>query len=379
MFDGFMFKSDYYRRYPHLIGVVWPVIFIYWPFFYFYVRELTVSKQIDFSWKQYLNFLPAIVSVLLFIPFYSMSADEKKLNWANCCAHMIVPLDQMSVSSVKSAILMAMPLDIVYAVLSFRLITAYNLKIKQSFSSLEKVSLFWLQTLLLVSCFISFFIFFVAFSAPLGLLNTDHEILSFLFYVGPFIFTYVIAFKTILQPEIFSRIKAAHQAELIRTEQVMVPAVPVPAPDQQDGFASLSREKYQKSWLTNERMAEITDQLLQLMATERPFLEPELTLPQLADRLSISPHRLSQVINRKMNRSFFVLINEYRVQEAKRLLISPQHDHLSILGIALDAGFNSKTTFNTAFVKYTGTTPSKFRIQQESARQGATQNVVGRA
>jgi AraC-like DNA-binding protein len=274
---------------------------------------------------------------------------------------------------------MAMPLDIVYAVLSFRLITAYNLKIKQSFSSLEKVSLFWLQTLLLVSCFISFFIFFVSFSAPLGLFNMDHEVLSFLFYIGPFVFTYVIAFKTILQPEIFSRIKAAHQAELIRTEQVMVPAVPVPAPDQQEGFASLPKEKYQKSWLTNERMAEITDQLLQLMETERPFLEPELTLPQLADRLSISPHRLSQVINRKMNRSFFVLINEYRVQEAKRLLISPQHDHLSILGIALDAGFNSKTTFNTAFVKYTGMTPSKFRIQQESARQGAKQNVVGRA
>jgi AraC-like DNA-binding protein len=64
-----------------------------------------------------------------------------------------------------------------------------------------------------------------------------------------------------------------------------------------------------------------------------------------------------------MNKSFFDFVNEYRVQEAKRLLCSPQSDHLSILGIALDAGFNSKSAFYTAFGKYAGITPSEYRKQ----------------
>jgi AraC-like DNA-binding protein len=112
--------------------------------------------------------------------------------------------------------------------------------------------------------------------------------------------------------------------------------------------------------------------LLRLMEAEKLYLEPELTLPELAAKLSVSPHHLSQVINRETNKSFFDFVNEYRVQEAKRLLGSPKHSHLSILGIALDAGFNSKSAFYTAFGKHIGMTPSEFKKQRRWAEHGAT-------
>jgi AraC-like DNA-binding protein len=82
-----------------------------------------------------------------------------------------------------------------------------------------------------------------------------------------------------------------------------------------------------------------------------------------------------------MNKSFFDFVNEYRVQEAKKLLSSPQYGHYSVYGIALDAGFNSKSAFYAAFGKYAGMSPSEFRKQQQRAlsAQGAVPNPQGPA
>jgi AraC-like DNA-binding protein len=103
------------------------------------------------------------------------------------------------------------------------------------------------------------------------------------------------------------------------------------------------------------------------MNSVKPYLEPELTLMELAAKLSVTPHNLSQVFNCEIKKSFFDFVNEYRVGEAKKLLSSPQYSHYSILGIALDAGFNSKSAFYTAFGKHVGTTPSEFRKRQTEA------------
>ena len=86
-----------------------------------------------------------------------------------------------------------------------------------------------------------------------------------------------------------------------------------------------------------------------------------LTLPMLSRMIDVSPHYLSQVINEKLNKSFFDYINEYRVQETKEALTSSKSERFSILGIAMDAGFNSKSAFYNAFKRHTGMTPSQFK------------------
>ncbi len=371
LIDGFMNVTNYYSRYPRLLGVVWPINFLIGPFLYFYVRELSSPKRIVFSRRHLLHFLPVTVSALLL--FYSVSAYEKAPGWA--CP--IAPLNGTRMLTQNVAPLLVSLQKVVYYIWSFLLVMAYSSRIKQSFSSLEKISLSWLRTLLLLFfslCFL--FTFFAFFSAYFGI----YREIGYLFYLGMAVVTYVMAFKALLRPEIFSRIEVAHRAELIRTDQVMVPDALAPAPDRlQEAGGMMSKEKYRKSLLTDERAAEIVRQLLRLMETEKPYLEPELTLPELAEKLSVFPHHLSQVINREMNKSFFDFVNEYRVQEAKRLLSSSQYGHLSILGIALDAGFNSKSAFYTAFGKYTGMTPSEFRKQWELAEHGAAPNLQGHA
>lgn len=364
LFDGFMYEANYYARYRHLIGVVWPVYFIYWPLLYFYVRELTSPQRIVFSRRQYLHFLPALAAVLLFMPFYRMGANEKMVEWAR----LTISLEHLSLS--KLSLLYAVPIlfvpqKIVYFLLSYRLVTEYNARIRQSFSSLEKISLSWLRAVLLF-VFILFFVvnslsFFVD---SLGIVRE----IRYFFYLSIAGFGFYFAFKIMLQQEIFTRIEIANQAELIRIDEGTVPDATHSSPERlQESNVAIAKGKYQKSLLTDKRAAEIARQLIDLMDSKKPYLEPELTLMELAAKLSISPHNLSQVFNCEIKKSFFDFVNEYRVGEAKMLLSSLQYSHYSILAIALDAGFNSKSAFYTAFGKHAGTTPSEFRKLQTQA------------
>jgi AraC-like DNA-binding protein len=100
-----------------------------------------------------------------------------------------------------------------------------------------------------------------------------------------------------------------------------------------------------------------------LMSTEKPFLNPTLGLPDLAARLSVTSHELSYLVNKGFEENFYQFVNRYRVEEAKRLLHSKEHQHLNMVGIAFESGFNSKTTFNTTFKKLTGLSPSEFQQQ----------------
>ena len=97
------------------------------------------------------------------------------------------------------------------------------------------------------------------------------------------------------------------------------------------------------------------------MEQERPFTDGDLTIQKLADKLSIPAPHLSQTINERLGKSFPDFINSYRIEEAKKKLLDPALKHLSILGIAEEVGFSSKSSFNSVFKKITGITPSEFR------------------
>ncbi len=108
------------------------------------------------------------------------------------------------------------------------------------------------------------------------------------------------------------------------------------------------------------------EQLLSLMEAEKPYLEVELSLPDLARRLQMPVPLLSQVINEGTGKNFNDFINAYRVAEFLRQAGEPANAHLSLLGIALNSGFNSKSTFNRAFKKVTGTSPKEYLDRPKS-------------
>jgi AraC-like DNA-binding protein len=97
------------------------------------------------------------------------------------------------------------------------------------------------------------------------------------------------------------------------------------------------------------------------MKKNKPHLDPEINIYQLAKLLDVKKHHLSQVINEKSGMNFFDFINSFRVAEIKRNLADTDMKNLTLLGVALESGFNSKATFNAAFKKFTGLTPSDFQ------------------
>lgn len=126
-----------------------------------------------------------------------------------------------------------------------------------------------------------------------------------------------------------------------------------------------------KSRFDDETASRLKLRLDQLMTNQRLYLDTELNLPQLAEHMQLSVHDLSYLLNEVVGSNFFQYINEHRVEEAKQLMLSGKYKHLNILGIAYSAGFSSKTTFNTAFKKQTGLSPSQFLKQAQQSPQSS--------
>jgi AraC-like DNA-binding protein len=134
-----------------------------------------------------------------------------------------------------------------------------------------------------------------------------------------------------------------------------------------EGPATDDSTVYEKSGLTEAQAAEYEKKLLRLMDEKKPYRNCYLTLQDLADELSISTHNLSQVINKRLGKNFYDFVNGYRVEDVKRRLLDPRFQHLKILALGLEAGFNTKSTFNAFFKKHTGLTPSDYREKHQVA------------
>jgi ligand-binding sensor domain-containing protein/AraC-like DNA-binding protein len=121
------------------------------------------------------------------------------------------------------------------------------------------------------------------------------------------------------------------------------------------------KEKYKTSALLPETVDQVLPQLNRLMEKEKAFLKPDLTLKKLSDQLHVHYNHLSRIINEHLGKSFNDYVNSYRIEEARKQLTDPSADHKTILEIAYDTGFYSKSVFNTAFKKFTGMTPSQYK------------------
>jgi YesN/AraC family two-component response regulator len=238
-----------------------------------------------------------------------------------------------------------------YTIYTLVLIRRYSKRLKEVFSALDKVKLNWLRniTLMALVAIGMFILEVILYFLDLRILEFG-QISSFLIAI----YVYTLGYWGMLKSEVFLEPSIMNSMnELTRFEQHEI-----------QSEIQAEAKKYEKSGLSEEKAREILDALLLMMEQQRPYRDSEITLTQLASRLSFSPHNLSEVINTRLKKNFFDFMNEYRVAEVKKYLLDPTRSHLKILSIAMDAGFNSKSSFNTIFKKQTGVTPSEFREQR---------------
>ncbi|PHI20877.1 adenylate/guanylate cyclase domain-containing protein [Lewinellaceae bacterium SD302] len=129
-------------------------------------------------------------------------------------------------------------------------------------------------------------------------------------------------------------------------------------------FTELPKRKYKKALLSPEEIDQYKSKLTRIMEQEELFLNPDLSLRGLAEQLELLPNYLSQLINEGFGQNFSEYVNTYRVRFFQDKVVDPDFQRLTLLGLALESGFNSKTSFNTFFKKMTGITPAAYRKQR---------------
>jgi len=231
---------------------------------------------------------------------------------------------------------------VAYMTAGFRMIIRYNRHVKDVASSVETVQMNWLRNITAagMSAWLLFFVEDLLLTQGINVSNFVLVSVVFAVYV------YAMGFAGLMKSEIFA------SPDVEKTMQQITEI---------DEATEHSPLKYEKSGLTEEAAERIVLQLLDMMDRQMPYTDPSLTLSQLAEMIAVSPHNLSEVINSRLKKNFYDFVNGYRIDQVKKDLVDPAKQHLKILTIAFDAGFNSKATFNTLFKEKSGKTPSEFR------------------
>ena len=341
--DDLFFHSKYIFQIPHWIGSVDPLAYCLGPLIYFYTSSLTDNR---FSFKKHhlYYFLPVVVLYLFWIPFYLKSSANKidyllKIFNRQAGTLPVNYLHYLFSTNVILAIFSAL----LFLALSVYKLYKFNIRIRHLFSDIDSINLKWLKFVLILSFCVwlsSFLNFFI-----------DSKILDVSDLIVFPIFIFLISYYDIRQKRIPLIIEKMAEKDHDESRDAVLPYII----DKEESV------KYAKSELNEQLVEELSSKLMLLVNNEKVYIKNDLNLQELAELIDTSTHNLSQLLNQKMNQSFYEFINFHRVQEVMRRLDSGKFDNLKILAIAFDSGFNSKTTFNVAFKKYSGFSPTEYR------------------
>lgn len=304
-------------------------IFLHGPVFWFYTLSLTrISFQ--FRKKELVHLIPFLAGfAILFKGIISGVTSELIRN-------ILLILKMLSF--------------LIYTLFVISLLKKHRNNIEKIFSNTEEKYLDWLRFLA-----IGILVIWVIGSVSMVLERT--KLASIPDYGGFFLniaftsFIFIMGYFGFYQTNVFlnTGINSIPKQEVIELIDIDYP-----------GNKIYPAEKYKKSGLSpaNARLSHAL--LREQISRSKPYLNKDLTLFSLAEMLHIQPNHLSQIINMFEGKNFFDFINGYRVEEVKTYLLQNPESHLNLLGIAYECGFNSKSSFNRAFKKFTGQTPSEF-------------------
>ena len=308
LLDNIMFWSDFYMRHPHWLGVSLSFPFFYGVVFYYYVKS--VNRCGSSSNKLYTHFIAGIGILMWYLPYYLSASDEKLIlinTWNNSVWNaLVIPFG---------------------GVLFLWLYLGKTRRFLRRIESKEGiVILTWKNWLGKIYFFFVVFVFLRTVSLGMNLGGISTQISDFMLAFGQSGLIYLIGYLGLSNSKLLNGISA-------------------------------NTSKYQTNSLSSAVSCQIYQDLLNYIETSYCYRNCDLKLPELAGRLKVTTHQLSQAINENSGHNFAGLINKYRVEEALTLM----RDNKNFSEIAFQVGFNNRTSFNEAFKKLTGKTPTAYR------------------
>jgi AraC-like DNA-binding protein len=325
-------NREFFITFPHLSRISWIIGSLYWPLIFLFVQYLT-RTQPDKIWKSFWAFIPFLSFLIILLPYYLQSAEEKRMLLDN--------FEKASEADFGWLNQTISVLHLFFQGFSLFYYLKVEKKLREEYSVIESVRILWLKQfliLLLVATVVAVFSFF----ARTWNIPVLSSLYSFHFIGVVFIF-YWLSYKALTHPVIFG----------------LNPERPIPDDVVAEEKTDAS-QKYIKSGVEEERLTIIFHAVQDILIKDKLYRKNNLTLSELADRVNYPRHQVSQAINSQYNGNFFDLVNDYRVEDFKLLAVDPSRKHLSLLGIAQESGFNSKASFYAIFKKKTGKTPSEY-------------------
>jgi len=307
---------------PYLLGISLPLRLLQSVFLYYYVAAVTnqLSKK---NHIVFLHLLPTIASYIYMISFFCLSSEQKIFVFEQNGKGFEI---FNTIGSVMSIILGGL-----YVVWSSILLRKHKKNIRNQFSDIEGINLHWLSFLIYSLSLIWIVVVFT---------NNGPYI-----FMTLSIFVILVGFFGVQQKNIFSNPKPIS----IKHTQVT-----------RESIKEEKKDKYATSGLTKEVGEDLYKNLTHLFTKDEYYKKSNLSLNDLASELKVHPNYLSQIINKKENKSFYEFVNAFRIEEFKRLIKIPENRKFTLLALAYECGFNSKASFNRYFKKNTGQTPSEY-------------------
>jgi AraC-like DNA-binding protein len=299
------------QAYPLLFFPHMAPVYLAGPLYYLYVQNL-VNRDFRFKYRQGIHYLPALAILVLeaSIQFLPLQNRDEILRQITKVSFYNEPTP---FSFVKTAGLIFFMIYILFMIIN----TLRYWPIRKMSFAIRMPFLFNIVSVVTL-------VFFLV-SFMIG--NMQLIKLSFMLIPLMVIMVYLVGFK---YPEFLT---------LVRKE--------------------LEKKRYERSMLRGVDVQAVYERLTTLMETEKIFCDEDISLNSVADELSITPHQLSELLNSNLNMNFYTFINKYRIEEAQKMMA--EEPDRSLLSIAFAVGYNNKATFYSAFTKFTGTTPHKFR------------------
>ena len=338
----YLYLSGNYIKFPFLLGLEIPLPLVHGPFLFLYTTALTQLRRIKIVGL--LHFLPVLVIYVLMLPFFQLTPDQK------IAVYRYGGTDYKWLTEpVFIAILLS---GVIYVILSFLKLRQHKVNIENQFSNTARINLNWVRYLIYGTSAI-WIVVLLGFD-DIFIFGT---VVLYVFFIGYFGVRQVGIFSNkSLSAEPTKPASEKNENAGTEIENVLQNATLVSNdPD--------ARQKYQKSSLTEEEAMRIHKQLQHFMIKDKLFKEPELNLGQLAETLNVHSNVLSQVINSFEDKTFYDYINDLRIGEFKTLAANPVNRQYTLLSLAYECGFNSKTAFNRNFKKVTGLSPTEYLIQ----------------
>jgi AraC-like DNA-binding protein len=355
-------RADYFediRVLQYMYPLAMPLLVSFMPLFYYYFRAL-ISINFKVRRSQLGHMVPSLLLLILQIPFFFLPGDDASLFLAHqpvtgryeSLYYYLLWINRISFFGFFT-------LQIIYYVFKFiKNLKMYRLRLELMFSYKENLDLRWMRYLLFAT------ILFFSGLDLIFFLKDMYPAYSLTYYsIGMLAINFYIGYQSLIQNELPEHEIIARMSHYCALHRRMTE----PKSDNRESESEQELQKYQKSALKDDTREQIIQQLDVIMAEEELYTDSQINIEDLAMKLSINSRHLSQAINEVHQKNFFNYINELRISKAKIMLREEAHSRLSIEGIARVVGFQSKSSFYTAFKKSTGSTPTEYRDETQMA------------